>query len=234
MYIDIISSAHHCNPDSLKGSTVVMIDVLRATSVIVTALENGAASVQPVLSVDEALQLKGKNQHLLLSGERNTLAIEGFDTGNSPLEFTPQRVRQRHIVLTTTNGTRAFWAAVQADELLVGSFLNRKAIVDYLMKNANSVVLLCAGTNGEFSMDDALCAGAITAGIEDSRSVRTSDFALAMSELYRENKNRLHQFLGKTNHYNVLKQKGFDEDLNYCLREDVSGRVPRRVGLRIE
>jgi 2-phosphosulfolactate phosphatase len=234
MHIEIIPSADHCNPQAIRGKTVVMIDVLRATSVIVTALDNGAESVIPVVTVEEAFELKKANPRLLLSGERNAMAVEGFDTGNSPLEFTPDVVCGRTVVLTTSNGTRAFWAAALADELLVGSFLNRKAMVDALIPEKKDVVLLCAGTNGEFSMDDALCAGGIVAGIEEETEVTTNDFTLAMSELYRENCNRMHQFLGKTNHYNVLMQKGFEKDLTYCLRLDVSGRIPRRNGMRIE
>jgi 2-phosphosulfolactate phosphatase len=234
MHIEIIPSADHCNPQALKGKTVVMIDVLRATSVIVTALDNGAESVVPVVTVEEAFELKRVNPRLLLSGERNAMPVKGFDTGNSPLEFTPDVVCGRNIVMTTTNGTRAFWAASMADELLVGSFLNRKAIVDALTLTKNNVVLLCAGTNGEFSMDDALCAGGIVAGIEEETEVTTNDFSLAMSELYRVNSRRIHQFLSKTNHYNVLKQKGFEKDLDYCLRLDVLSRIPRRNGMRIE
>jgi 2-phosphosulfolactate phosphatase len=153
-------------PDELAGQTVVVIDVLRATSVITTALANGAARVIPCLEVDEARQIARALPagQALLGGERHGLPIEGFDLGNSPADYTAERVNGRTLVFTTTNGTRAMRQCHQAGRVLIGSFLNLRAIVAALTET-ESVHLLCAGTNGSITREDVLLAGAITWGL---------------------------------------------------------------------
>lgn len=146
---------------TLPGATAVVIDVLRATSVIATALANGARRVYACESIDSARQLAAQSpSDSLLCGERGGLPIDGFDLGNSPAEYTPQRVRDQTIVLTTTNGTLALAAADQAEQVLTASFLNFSAVTDYLSSQSR-VVILCAGTNGRITSEDVLLAGAI-------------------------------------------------------------------------
>jgi 2-phosphosulfolactate phosphatase len=149
-------------PEALAGGTVVVIDVLRATSTITYALAAGARRVVPCGEIDEARRIAAglPEGGTLLGGERGGLAIEGFDLGNSPCEYTLQRVAGRTIVFTTTNGTRAMLHCRQAERVLLGAFVNLGAVVERL-RSADRVHLLCAGTEGEISLEDVLAAGAI-------------------------------------------------------------------------
>jgi 2-phosphosulfolactate phosphatase len=150
-------------PEALAGQTVVVIDVLRATTVITTALAAGARRVIPCLEVDEARQIAARlpKNEVLLGGERHGLPIEGFDLGNSPADYTAERVAGRTLVFTTTNGTQAMRQCHQARRVLIGAFVNLRAVVAALTES-ESVHLLCAGTNGAITREDVLLAGAIT------------------------------------------------------------------------
>jgi 2-phosphosulfolactate phosphatase len=149
-------------PEALAGGTVVVIDVLRATSTIAYALAAGARRVIPCGEVDEARRITAglTEGGALLGGERGGLPIEGFDLGNSPCEYTPERVAGRTIVFTTTNGTRAMLRCRQAERAFLGAFVNLGALVDRL-RNAEQVHFLCAGTKEEITREDVLAAGAI-------------------------------------------------------------------------
>lgn len=149
-------------PDSVGGASAVVIDVVRATSCIVEALANGARGVLPAISIEEAGRLRDAlgGGDALLCGERHGLRIEGFDLGNSPAEFTRKAVAGRHLVMTTTNGTRALMGAAGADRIIAASFLNLGAVAD-AVRGDDSVVIVCAGKAGNFALDDTVCAGHI-------------------------------------------------------------------------
>jgi 2-phosphosulfolactate phosphatase len=148
-------------PSELAGSTVVVIDLLRATSTICQALAAGATEVVPFLEVEEALAAAATDRaNVVLGGERHGKRIEGFDLGNSPSEYTPESVGGRRVFITTTNGTRALDHAREARRVLAGSFLNLSAVVKSLQDDAR-VDILCAGTDGVESREDILAAGAI-------------------------------------------------------------------------
>jgi len=148
-------------PQDLAGRAVVVIDVLRASTTITTALAHGAAAVIPCLEVAEARRLAAKIEHpCLLGGERGGQPINGFDLGNSPAEYTAERVGGKLIVFTTTNGTKALMRCVGAARILIGSFVNLTAICDALAREPQ-IDLLCAGTHGAVTREDALAAGAI-------------------------------------------------------------------------
>jgi 2-phosphosulfolactate phosphatase len=152
-------------PEELAGGTVVVIDVLRATSVIVTALANGATAVVPCLEVDEARQIAANLPPgtALLGGERGGLLIEGFDLANSPHEYGAERVFGRTIVFTTTNGTRAIQQCRLAKRVLFGAFVNLTAVCEAVQHVDGPLHLLCAGTQDRITREDALLAGAIAA-----------------------------------------------------------------------
>lgn len=148
---------------SVGQRTVVVIDVLRATSTILEALVNGARDVLPVESVEQAVrkaQELGREQ-VILCGERDVERVEGFDLGNSPLEYVPERVRGKTLVLTTTNGTRAILLGAGGTDCLIASFLNATATAERVVRSATDVLILCAGREGRFSLEDAVCAGVI-------------------------------------------------------------------------
>jgi 2-phosphosulfolactate phosphatase len=147
-------------PQELSQGIVVVIDVLRASTTIVHALEAGADTVVPCLEIDEARRVAAQlpASEVVLGGERGGLLIDGFDLGNSPSEYTAQAVEGRTVVFTTTNGTRAMMHCRQAQRVLIGAFVNARAVVEELV-NAERVHLLCAGTEGDYSRDDVLLAG---------------------------------------------------------------------------
>ena len=147
-------------PADLAGRTVVVIDVLRATTTVCHALAAGAACVVPCLEIDEARAKASSLRGALLGGERGGRKIEGFDFGNSPSEYTAERVGGKNVVFTTTNGTRALLRAAAADEILLGAFVNLSTVVAALA-GCERVDLLCAGTNGVITAEDALFAGAV-------------------------------------------------------------------------
>jgi len=145
------------------GSIAVVIDVLRASTTMITALAHGATRVVPVAGVDAARRVAADHS-ALLGGERGGVRIEGFDLGNSPLEYTADRVRGRSVVITTTNGTAALHACRDAREILIGAIVNRTAVADAVRRLArigDHVHLVCAGTDGAVSAEDVLAAGAI-------------------------------------------------------------------------
>ncbi|MFM7059001.1 MAG: 2-phosphosulfolactate phosphatase, partial [Planctomycetota bacterium] len=151
-------------PNAVTGQTAVIIDVLRASSTIVTALDQGAAAVIPCADPTEAKRIKAAlataTAPVLLGGERGGVRIDGFDLGNSPAEYTREMVAGRRIVFTTTNGTRALLRCRQARQIVIGCWLNLAGLTDWLAGTAPEVHLVCAGTDGIVSGEDVLAAGA--------------------------------------------------------------------------
>lgn len=155
--------------ESLRGTTAVVIDVLRATTTITHALQAGASAVIACLEIEEAQRLQQNDPQILLGGERGGERIQGFDYGNSPLEYTPDRVSDKTIAFTTTNGTRAMQHCEQAETILLAAFANLSAISDALV--GRSVVhILCAGTDGEVTREDVLLAGAIASRLSNRQA----------------------------------------------------------------
>lgn len=155
------------DPAELQGGVAVILDILRASTTITHALAHGAACVIPTEEVDEALRVKSSlpADSVLLGGERDGLLIPGFDLDNNPFAYSPDVVRGKTIVFTTTNGTRALKRALQADRILIGGFVNLNAVVDVLLEAKKPIHLVCAGTMGKITQEDCLCAGAIVDGV---------------------------------------------------------------------
>jgi 2-phosphosulfolactate phosphatase len=163
----------HLLPDlipigAVAGKTAVIIDVLRASSTIVTALESGATAVIPCGDPAEARRFRGTapSSNVLLGGERHGVRIEGFDLGNSPAEYTPAVVAGRRIVFTTTNGTRALLKCHDADQIVIGCWLNLASLAEWLSVRTGEIHLVCAGTDGIISGEDVLAAGAIVLALQ--------------------------------------------------------------------
>jgi 2-phosphosulfolactate phosphatase len=219
-------------PSALAGRTVVVIDVLRATTTICHALSAGAASVVPCLEIDEARQRARQVSGLVaLGGERKGLKIEGFDLGNSPTEYTNETVGGRTVVFTTTNGTRAMHRAAQAAEILIGAFVNRAALVREL-RTRPRVDLLCAGTFGAITAEDCLLAGAVVDGLAEPRAEVPTDLndqARLARDAWRTVRNggplaaALRECQGGRN----LIAEGFDADIDTAAVLDRFDFVPR-------
>ncbi|KYH29528.1 MULTISPECIES: 2-phosphosulfolactate phosphatase family protein [Clostridium] len=226
MKVDIIISANDIKKEKIKDKTVIIIDILRATSVIITALNNGCNEVIPVVNVEDAKNLvKNNRDKYILGGERNAVKIDGFDFSNSPLEYTEDIVKNKTLVMTTTNGTKAIHGSLGAKIILIGAFINAKAVAQKAIELNNDLVIVNAGTRGEFSMDDFICSGYIIECILKNAYAELSDIAATAHYIYTQNTNIL-DFLSKAKHYKVLMNLGLEEDIKYCCKTDIIDIVP--------
>lgn len=218
----------------LREECVVVIDTLRASTTIISALLAGAREVIPVDDVEHAVAAAEGlgSERTLLGGERHGVRINGFHLGNSPLEYTPEVVEGKTILLTTTNGTRAFRAASAAHTLLCGTLLNAEQIAEFCCDLDRNLTLLCAGTHGGFSMDDALAAGAIINSLRQrSLSLQLDDASVAAYELFDLRRTDLRAALEATGHGKRLMELGFVDDIAFCAQLSVPGApVPRMIG----
>lgn len=210
-----------------KDKTVVVIDVLRASSTIITALENGARAVVPVLSADEAVTLKTRydSEYVLLGGERGGLKIPGFDLGNSPLEYTEDIVEDKTIVFTTTNGTKAIRSAHSADILLIGSYLNLEATAKKVVELGKDTLIICAGRQGCFSLEDAACAGTFCMTISRLTKTKETDSAKAARMIAASYHSPMKVF-EDSEHGQILKDLGFEADLDFVASLNTCQAVP--------
>lgn len=227
MKIDVIPYASAIRPDLVAGRHVVVIDVLRASSVMVTALANGARAFVPVRSVEEARQKAAvySTGEVLLCGERNTQVINGFHLGNSPLDYTREKVAEKTLILTTSNGTQALNRLQEAQRVFIGAFLNMDALVQQFLP-FDEAVLVCSGTNNNFSMDDAMCAALFIDEIGKKKTVELSDMAITLHKAYQKDNGDLKTLLRDCYHLNLLKRNGFGDDVQYCLQKNILDVVP--------
>lgn len=204
-------------PERLAGATCVVIDVIRATSTIAAALAHGANGVLPVASLEDAFALKAQNPKALLAGERGGQALPGFDMGNSPEDFTTERVGKRRIILTTTNGTQALAACAGARAVMTASFLNLTAVAEKLLKLGPPWIILCAGCNGEFGVDDAVVAGALAEAMGQDHP---------LVSLYRSARRNLMNTLLGSDAGRELINVGMEKDVPFCAQLNLYPVVP--------
>ena len=226
MKIDIIISADDIKNEKIENKTVVVIDMLRATSVIVTAINNGCRGVIPVLTVNEASAIaRNSKEEVMLGGERDALKIEGFHYSNSPIEYTRETIEGKSLVMTTTNGTKAIKGCNCAKNILIGAMINAKACAKKIVELNKDVVIVNAGTNGEFSIDDFLCSGYIIDCILNLEKAELSDIATTSHYVYKNNQD-IYSFITYANHYKTITKLGLTADLEYCCRKDIIDIVP--------
>ncbi|AIY85684.1 MULTISPECIES: 2-phosphosulfolactate phosphatase family protein [unclassified Thermotoga] len=216
--VDVVMAP--CSP--VECRTAVVIDVLRATSTIVTALSNGASGVIPVKTIEEAL--KKRKEGVLICGERNAQKPKGFDLGNSPLEYRKEKISGKTIVLTTTNGTQVI-EKIRSEEIIAASFLNLSAVVEYL-KSKEDILLVCAGTNGRFSLEDFLLAGAIVKRLKRND---LGDGAHAAERYFESVENTREEIKKHSSHAKRLISLGFENDVEFCTTEDRFKTIPALV-----
>ena len=223
MKIQVVPTAQQAQDIDCNGKTAVVIDVLRATSVITTALDNGAQEVIPVRTVEEAQNLYATSDasKTLRGGERNALKIEGFDLSNSPLEYKKKVVEGKTIIITTTNGTNAINNVKGADEVVLACFRNVAAVADHLVglshRGSRDIIIVCAGTEGRFSLDDGLCAGMLIELLKQKTEVETDDLGLLVTQYYQQNKTNLFGALSGCFNLKRLFTLGFYDDIRFCL-----------------
>jgi len=220
-------------PDSVrerdfKDRIVVVVDVLRATSTIITGLYNGCKEFIPVIDIEEAINISKNYDRnaFLLGGERNAQKIEGFHLSNSPREYARDVVEGRTIIITTTNGTKAIKKASDAKEIVIAAFLNVNAVCNYIMEKGQDVTMICAGTEERFSLEDILAVGAIINRLKDKLYVETDDLGLVSCYMYENNKDDLNGILRNTYHYSWLVELGLEKDIEDCLSIDTAPIVP--------
>lgn len=210
--------------------TVVVIDVLRATSVIVHAISLGAPEIIPVAQVEEAFRI---SKHFpegatLLGGERGSRKIEGFDLGNSPKEYSAEKVKGKKVILTTTNGTKAFHAVSSGKEVMAGCFFNIGAIARRCLDLGVNLLIYPSGDEGKFSLEDTVCGGMLIHRIltEAWMPVALTDASQSALILYQRFKGNLVEAFRLSTHGRDLIARGFEEDLAYCAQVDITGIVP--------
>ncbi|MEO8398418.1 MAG: 2-phosphosulfolactate phosphatase [Ignavibacteriaceae bacterium] len=211
------------------GKTTVVIDVLRASSTIVAALQNGAKEIVPVSSVEFAVKVSGGmfGGQTLLGGERNTKKIEGFALGNSPLEYTKDLVEGKTIVLYTTNGSKAIVKAKFSENLFICSFLNLPAVANHIIKLNKDVEILCSGKSNNFSMEDSVCAGRLVAELQKLKEdIEITDSAKAAAALNRSFGKSVLKMLRETEHGKILIENNFESDIKYCSKFSFSSAIP--------
>jgi len=231
MYIRLSEAYRYINENEFYNHNAVVIDVLRATSTMITALYNGCRHIVPVKKAEDAIRMQ-KDMDLvsegILGGEQDAKRISGFDLGNSPLEYTRDNIGRKVIFLSTTNGTNAIVNAKHAKKLYIGALNNASAVARRVAAGAADTIISCAGTGGELSVDDFLTAGAIIDRIKNmDQEVRLNDSAIAAQRLYQMFCGKLGKAMAGSLHYEKLKKLKFDADIEYCLREDIIDLVPQ-------
>ncbi len=206
----------------ISNSTVVIIDILRATSTIATALYNGAKSVIPVDSVADCIKL-GKQMEVITAGERDGKIADGLQYGNTPLQYTADFIKGKILVLTTTNGTKLLHLALAANAkgIITGSFCNISSVCDYLVNQKTNVILACAAWKNRINIEDTLFAGAVINRIKENFEINCDASQMAET-LYLQASGDLLGFMKEKNasHYLRLMNFGLEKDIEFCLTED--------------
>lgn len=220
--LNTVLSPSLLNLYDISDSIVVIIDILRATSTIAAALYNGAKSVIPVDSVAGCIKL-GKQMEVITAGERDGKIAEGLQYGNTPLQYTPDFIKGKTLVLTTTNGTKLLHIALaaNANSIITGSFCNISSVCDYLVKKKSNVMLACAAWKNRVNIEDTLFAGAVINRIKQHFEINC-DATLIAESLYLQANGDLLNFMKEKNasHYHRLMNFGLEEDIKFCLTQD--------------
>lgn len=230
MRIDVLPVFGKQTDAQLMDTTVIVVDVLRATTSMICALNGGALRVVPTVDAGDAAALASRlgSRECVLGGERGGVKIAGFDLGNSPKEYLTRAVKNKTVIVSTTNGTGALHSVKSSELVLVGAMINRTAAARAAAAAGNTVLIVCAGTDGQPSADDLVTAGALIDGIRrfaDIRPEDLSDMAYICENLYNDWKNGSFD-LSLSFHYRRLVRLGFEEDIEFCLTPDTTDTVP--------
>jgi Phosphosulfolactate phosphohydrolase and related enzymes len=211
----------------ISNSIVVIIDVFRATSTIVTALYNGAVKVIPVDAVDKCIDIGKATPNSITAGERDGKIIDGLEHGNSPAEYPKSFIEGKTLVLTTTNGTRLLHKALQQDavEIITGSFPNLNSVCNFLNEQNKNVFLACSAWKDRFNIEDTLFAGAVISHVKNNFTIHC-DASLMAEEMYLLHKADMKNFIRKTTHWHRLAGYGLEKDLEYCVTENIADVLP--------
>jgi 2-phosphosulfolactate phosphatase len=226
MNIDVFFTPLQVNDElSLQGKTVIVVDVLRASTTIATALKNGARVIIPAASVENAMKYAStlEPNSFLLCGERGGKIIEGFDLGNSPFEYTEDKVKNKTLIYASTNGSIAITKTRYAQYSLIAGFVNVSEVVKFVSENSDNVLILCSGKLNRFCIEDTVCAGMIIFLLMKGKSkkkFKLSDSASVSLKLYKSYKKNLLKMLRESEHGRFLIELGFEDDLKVASDVD--------------
>lgn len=209
------------NPEAI----VVVVDVFRATTTMAAAFKNGVRSIRPVATVEEAQEYKAKGW--LVGAERNVKRCDFADFGNSPFDYTPEKVAGKDVIFTTTNGTRAITIARSAYRVITGAFINLQAVADYCLAHERDVVVLCSGWQDKVNTEDTLFGGALVDTLaQTGKYDPATDAAAIARDMWTTNKENLIAYLDPTDHMARLKANHLEDAVPYCLTLSSTDVVP--------
>lgn len=216
--VEICFSPELIHLHSLEGKIVIVVDIFRASSTMIAALANGITEIKTFADLEECRAMK--KEGYLIAGERNGLTAPGFEMGNSPVAYLNKAYEGRKLAMTTTNGTLAISKSSGADEILIGTFPNLSATIQYLQSKNQDVLIHCAGWKGMFNLEDSLYAGALAKSLESSHEA-SEDGALAMKALFEKEGHNLKGFLSQASHAKRLQNHNIEADIDFCLTLDL-------------
>jgi len=221
--IDVCLSPELMHLYPVGDQTVVIVDILRATSCMTTAIAHGVDSIKTFAKLPECLALKEESYYT--AGERDGKKVEGFDFGNSPFEYMHPDLKGKKIAFTTTNGTQAIARAAGAKDIVIGSFLNLTAVTNYLRLSSTNILIVCSGWKGKVNLEDTIFAGALVERLNGDFDY-ACDAPIMAQRLYAEAKGNLKEFLKDSSHIRRLKRLNIEKDIDFCLTEDRYDVVP--------
>lgn len=209
------------NPEAI----VVVVDVFRATTTMAAAFQNGISSIRPVASVEEAMEYKRKGW--LVGAERNVKRCDFADFGNSPFDYTPEKVVGKDVIFTTTNGTKAITIAKSAYRVITGAFINLQAVADFCRKHGRDVVVLCSGWQDKVNIEDTLFGGALVDVLVATGEYEpATDAAIIARDMWTNNRDNLLAYIDPTDHMARLKANYLADSVPYCLTLNSAAVVP--------
>lgn len=221
--IDVCLSPALMHLYPINDQTVVIVDILRATSCMTTAFAHDVESIRAFAQLPECLSLK--EDGYFTAGERDGQKVQGFDLGNSPFEYMNPALKGKHIAFTTTNGTQAIAKASGAKDIVIGSFLNVSAVANYLRTTTHDVLVVCSGWKGKVNLEDTLFAGALVEKLKDEFDA-ACDAPVMAQRLYLQARNNLKDYLKDASHIRRLRRLNIEKDIDFCLQEDQYDVVP--------
>ncbi|MDF7816276.1 2-phosphosulfolactate phosphatase [Runella sp. MFBS21] len=222
--IDVCLTPDLLHLHKIDNSIVVVTDIFRATSCMVTGLAYGVGSITPVATVEECYTLQQKGY--IAAAERNAMKVEGFDLDNSPFSYMDDQLIGANIAMTTTNGTLSITKAKSsAVKVLIGAFLNLGAVANYLQAQPYDILVLCAGWKGRVNLEDTLFAGALVEALKEDYII-AEDSALMAMRAYQQAQNDLIGYVSNSSHVRRLQRLGIQKDIAYCLQKDLYDVVP--------
>jgi len=229
MKLDVAFLPREIDENNLSDTVCIVLDIFRATTCIVTAFSNGCKTIIPVLSLEEAHQLPEQTGPILLAGERQSIKMDGCDMGNSPFEFSRTKIGAQTVIMTTSNGTAAVKATEKAYCTLIGSFINAGAVCQEARRHEKNIVIVCAGTDRTFSLEDALCAGLLVQTLAETGEMSLTDSAAGALLMYKEAKFKILETAGNSRNGRRLRDLNRLDEVAYCLQTNIVTSVPRYI-----